>query len=114
MKDDGDNDKGLEELRSIAAMLFPVKFFLVAHECIISYSGQDVKRKSENILGTALGAVGHVAVGMPLLLTPTFVAGGEFAKVKLVLVLVLVHVLHYPYYRHDVNSTGEKTRILSS
>ena len=112
MEDDGDDDEGLEEVYTIAAMLFPVKFFFVAHGCIISYSGQDVKRKSENILGTALGAVGHVAVGMPLLLTPTFVAGGEFAKVKLV--LVLVHVLHYPYYRHDVNSTGEKTRILSS
>jgi hypothetical protein len=83
----------------------------VVHGYIIPQGWADVKGKSENIFVTALGAVAHVAVRMPFLLAPTLVAGGEFAKVQGL--IVLVHVLHYPYYRHDVNRTGGKNPILS-
>jgi hypothetical protein len=168
VKDDGDDDEGHEEVCTVAAMLFPVKFFFVTHGCIISYSGQDVKGKSENLFMAAHHAVGHVAVGVPLLLTSALFAGRKVAEVPVVLIVlvhaciitsleelvklffeifpillvagrvlfgvipsrepcfkgtfeefeelivVLVHVLHYPYYRPDVNRTVGKNPILSA
>ena len=53
-----------------------------------------VKWKSENILVTALGAVGHMAVGMPLFLTSALFAGREVTEVESLIAVVHGCIIH--------------------